>query len=122
MYPTSKLILITFKIKACKTVQCIIINFAEKRREIFFEETLTGLHRVAHEGYPALKGHCRNTLTSIDRADPALPAFVDISALQTLEQDSYTKTLVPSDVPESLVPLKCSGDGNCLFRYIYWRK
>lgn len=77
----------------------------------FFEE-LPG-----NDGYSTLKRQCDSTQTAVSAIYPTLLMFVDTSMLHALDQDSYSKTMIPSDVPEKLIPLKCYGDGNCLFRY-----
>ena len=89
-----------------------------KQRIQFFEGLLVKLHLAANSGYSSLKNQCHDTQATVNATYPNLPKFPDISMLHVLEQDSYSKTVIPLDVPERLVPLKCYGDGNCLFRYM----
>ncbi len=108
----------------CALLNCKITTIygfvpPDKRRISFFKETLTSLHRTANEGYPALQAQCHRVLSAIDTAYPALPAFVSTSVLQLLRQHKLSKTWMPSDLPQTLTPVDCSGDGNCLFRYAY---
>jgi hypothetical protein len=96
----------------------VLLPADEKQRVKCFEELLTDLRLAASDGFSALKNQCDSTQTAINATYPVLPMFKDTSMLHVVDQDSYSKTMIPPDVPEKLIPLKCYGDGNCLFRYI----
>ena len=73
---------------------------------------------AAIKGYFALKEECHHLQTTIDAIYPSL-TFAEPSVLQSLNQEyPYSKEFMPSDLAEELIPLKCLGDGNCLFRYM----
>ena len=73
---------------------------------------------AATKGYFALKEECHLLQTIIDTIYPSPLTFAELSVLQSLNQDHYSQELMPSDLTEELIPLKCFGDGNCLFRYM----
>ena len=88
-------------------------SLTDKKRVQFFNEVLSSLH-VSATTYAALQTQCQRVSSIIASVNPVLPQFADTSALLQLKQDEHSKTLLPSDVPQKLIPLKCSGDGNCL--------
>ena len=71
---------------------------------------------AATKGYFALTVECHLIWTIINTSYPSPLTLAKQSVLQSLSQHSYSKQLIPPDVPEILIPLTCSGDGNCLFR------
>ena len=88
-------------------------------KRIQFYKSLTHLRIAAGDGYPALRALCFESITKYTTSY-VLSSLADKRVLQLLKQDDISKVLMPQDkdLPQSgLIPLFCSGDGNCLFRY-----
>ena len=75
---------------------------------------LEKLEEAGKNGYEALQSLCRELEATITASYPSIP-FADVAQLSHLTHDTYSKSLLPSEIQE-MVPLKCAGDGNCLFR------
>ena len=85
----------------------------------FFREQLDILHRCSKEGYSALQMGCQRVVSAIEgKYCGGFHNLADYKKLSLLEKDTYSMTIMPSesDIEQPLIPLKCSGDGNCLFR------
>ena len=118
-------LLASWSVTVCIQVKChrFVLHFCHNvlfigDRSLFFKKTLSTLYTTARKGYAALQAECGKAMTTTLTAYPQLPALADKTVLKLLPQDTYSKTLLPAD-SQALQPLKCYGDGNCLFRYNY---
>ena len=92
-----------------------VLSFtADPKRSKFFKDSLDDLNEAA--SYEALQDACKELETTIATSYPSLP-FVDAAQLCHLKQHEYSKSLIPSELQlDDMVPLRCLGDGNCLYR------
>ena len=88
---------------------------AGAKREAFFKSLLDMLKNEASLGYKALLGCCQRVHILIEQEYTLIPQLVDNSILQQLKPDGHSQKLMPVDC-QHIIPLKCSGDGNCLYR------
>ena len=84
-------------------------------REDYFRAVLADLYKISADGFTSLKTACATVLSEIKLKYPLPTPSADEHTLQLLPKDSISLQLMPRDA-KSLVPLVCSGDGNCLFR------
>jgi len=84
------------------------------QRRLSFMRMLPKLEEAGKNGYEDLQSLCQELEATITTSYPSIP-FADVAQLSHLTPDTYSKLLLPSDI-EEMVPLKCVGDGNCLFR------
>lgn len=94
-----------------------VVPFADKSHVDFFGTQLAELYSASKKGYSVLQTKCKAVLSVINRLYPELPEFVDRGIIVCHGQDTYSKSLMPPELSNTLVPIKCGGDGNCLFRY-----
>ena len=89
--------------------------YAGVTREDYFKAVLADLYNISADGFARLKAACATVLSEIELKHPLPTPCADAHSLQLLPKDSISLQLIPQDV-KSIVPLVCSGDGNCLFR------
>ena len=91
------------------------------KRVIFFEEQLLDLQQASSKGYNALLDACIQSQLLFEKSFPSIPAM-DInqhqSYLNAVPTDEYSKSILPQEW-KHVCPIKCYGDGNCLYRYVF---
>ena len=93
-------------------IKCTL--YVNTERSVFFSRALQELKEAGKSGYEELKTKCYRLEPTIAMQYPSFP-FMEVDQLLDLPQDRYSKTLMPSDIID-MVPLRCIGDGNCLYR------
>ncbi len=90
-------------------------------RERFFRSCLTRLGKASVDGFESLKEQCRVEAEDIGKQYPQVPILED-AALQADDLPpvhSYSRDIFPTEWHSDYYPVKCVGDGNCLYRYMY---
>ena len=85
---------------------------------MFFFESLREMLEKSSQVYERLFLSCVDVRSLIEQTYPELPQMESTSALQSLPVDMHAKTLLPEQW-KHVTPLKCEGDGNCLYRYAF---
>ena len=82
-----------------------------------FQSLREKLEDSATKGYNEFQRVCLlvSEQIGVEFSDP--PFLQDYSALHLLKRDKYSTKFLPKSLSH-VIPLWCTGDGNCLFRYV----
>lgn len=92
----------------------IILDLADEERRWFFEYLRTKLESVVGN-YEAFISACKDAQSLFDQKYPQVPMVTDVGHLLSLPVDHTALSLLPEKWRHT-IPLKCVGDGNCLYR------
>lgn len=63
---------------------------------------------------------CMTTKATIDNNYSFVPCASNNVALESIPIDAHSMNLLPEEYKCKFVPLQTEGDGNCLYRYVYY--
>lgn len=86
-------------------------------RHRFFLLMRETLEAAAVNGFDELYSVCVMAQKAIEDMDFKVPVMQNKEKLILLQEDAFSKTLLPSDW-QHVTPIQCYGDSNCLYRYM----
>lgn len=98
----------------CGCTPWLSLQFITLERLSFFSRVMETLRQAGDSEYEALQIKCLQLEEEITSQYP-IPPFKDVTELLHLPQDNFSKSLMPRDL-QNMIPLRCQGDGNCLYR------
>ena len=88
--------------------------YTDPLRSQYFADQLSSLNNASKCGFENLAGHCQAIGKEISKY--LLPPRQLATLSPTcVERDTFSNDQLPSNL-QHLMPIRCSGDGNCLFR------
>lgn len=91
---------------------------SSSERGAYFVSLQNVLQRESSRGYAALHACCKQLQLNFQDKYPDIPSLNNAFVLQSQDVDRISQCLLPPDCAH-LTPLKTTGDGNCLYRWVW---
>ena len=102
----------------CYTCSYTLILLLDHNRSGFFYTCLQKVAASSKAGYDALQKTCKSVQMQTNLLYPDVPINSTRVKAQHDNIHEYSAKIIPAPYKSVCTPLKSTGDGNCLYRYI----